>query len=72
MTTEYFRVLKQLADPNDGCVRLPGEKFFLWQPNGQGEHTLLTEHELVLWHDNWIPMPILQQAKDGDLEMSPD
>ena len=52
IAVEYFDMLRKIADPEDGSIRLPGDRFYRWSPGGIGEHILLTNDDLYLKHKN--------------------
>ena len=47
-TNKYFNKLKVFADPSNGEVRIPSEKFSEWSPNDKGEHRIEAESNLIL------------------------
>jgi len=51
---DYFAKLKQIANPYDGSVILPG-RFLTWSPGNGGEHVPLYTEELRLVHSDWVP-----------------
>jgi hypothetical protein len=49
---EYFKKLKEYADPYNGSVILPGD-FLKWIPGDGGDHLALVTDDLRLVHNNW-------------------
>ena len=56
-----------MADPEDGTLRLPGNRFFRWSPGGIGEHILLTDDDLFLKHAKWTK-PSLEPKNSQSLD----
>ena len=63
IAVEYFAMLRQIADPADGTVRLPGDRFYRWSPGGIGEHILLTNDDLYLKYAKWKPVKAAKEEK---------
>ena len=57
IAVEFFKKLRQIADPLDGSVLIPGDRFYRWRPNQTGETLALANEDLVLVHTNWEPRP---------------
>ena len=57
IAVEFFDRLNKLADPVDGSVLIPGDRFYRWRPNSIGETLALANDDLVLVHSNWDPEP---------------
>ena len=49
----FFERLRKIADPIDGSVLIPGDRFYRWRPNLTGETLALANEDLVLVHANW-------------------
>ena len=54
---DYFKKLRELADPQDGSVLIPGDQFYRWRPNKYGETLPLANEDLVLFHSDWVLKP---------------
>ena len=57
IAVEYFEKLRQCADPQDGSVLVPGDLFYRWKPNQQGETLAMANDDLVLVHTDWNAQP---------------
>ena len=53
IAVEYFKQLRQCADPQDGSVLIPGDRFYRWKPNYSGETLPLANDDLYLVHTDW-------------------
>ena len=58
IAVEYFQKLRQFADPQDGSVLIPGEKFYRWKPNKKGETLAMANNDLILFHNDWDPQSL--------------
>ena len=47
---DYFERLRKIADPIDGSVLIPGDRFYRWRPNLTGETLALANEDLILVH----------------------
>ena len=50
IAVDFFEKLRKIADPIDGTVLIPGDRFYRWRPNLTGETLALANEDLVLVH----------------------
>ena len=64
IAVEYFAKLRQFANNEDGSILVPGEKFYRWKPNDQGETLAMADDDLILYHSDWNPQPSTAVEED--------
>ena len=67
-TNRYFNKLKVFADPSNGAVKIPCDKFSEWAPNDKGEHIIEAESHLTLEHSDWEPLAVFQEGDLGEVD----